>query len=122
MDVYEKISGGEYVSAVPYPSRPPRPKILGMRISEIDEAEFSEAARAKKEYDISMQDYETAKKAHYADCAKLRAEFESDLIAHYELADHPKAQEALALAWDEGHSDGYEFVAEKFGKYAALMK
>jgi hypothetical protein len=52
----------------------------------------------------------------------LEAEFKADLFDEHGVTGHPKANRAFDLAWDRGHSAGYQEVANYFDDLADLLK
>ena len=70
-----------------------------------------------------MTDLQRARRAAYkANDEALLAKFKYDLLAEHGLLEHPKADRAYALAWDEGHSSGLEEIVNYFEGYADLLK
>jgi len=48
--------------------------------------------------------------------------FKSDLLGALGLAEHPKARELYRLAWDYGHSAGYQDVVHYALDMAELLR
>ena len=61
-------------------------------------------------------------KEYRAEEARRKIDLRNDLIAEYNLEDHPKANEAFDLAWEEKHSSGVGEVADFFYDLSRLMK
>jgi hypothetical protein len=88
--------------------------------------------------DEDMRDYQTKgytieedidKNAHHTEMRKyhearfaLEAEFKRDLFDQHGVTGHPKAERAFQLAWDYGHSSGFQEVANYFDDLADLLK
>jgi len=51
----------------------------------------------------------------------LYDEFRKDLYEEYGVTGHPKADKCFAIAWEEGHSSGYNDVAIYFGRIVELI-
>lgn len=62
------------------------------------------------------------REAYQADQARLSREFKEDLFAEEGVTGNPKAENAYRLAWDYGHSNGYECVYNYFVDLAELIK
>lgn len=55
------------------------------------------------------------------DGTAMREKFKNDLISEYRLEGHPKADKLFDLAWEKGHSSGWEEVANEFDEMAGLL-
>jgi hypothetical protein len=55
-------------------------------------------------------------------CSELEKEFKRDLFDQHGVTGHPKAERAFQLAWDYGHSSGFQEVANYFDDLADLLK
>ena len=53
---------------------------------------------------------------------KIDQEFKQALFVEYGVQNHPKREKAFAMAWDRGHSSGYNDVELEFVDLAELMK
>lgn len=107
--------------AVPYPeiySLPPKP----------NRKDFPNHAS----YGVALDDWETAGKQIKEEFRKLRSawstetsriedEFKKELLKFLEVADHPKADKLWQLAWEQGHSDGFNEVAMHAEELAELI-
>lgn len=60
--------------------------------------------------------------AYRAECAKVTARFKADLIAVYELTNHPQAERIYALAEDYANGAGLGEIANYFDDLAGLVK
>ena len=52
---------------------------------------------------------------------RLVQEFRADLEAEFGLADHPKAALLFDMAWDNGHSSGFQDVYYHYDRLSALV-
>ena len=52
---------------------------------------------------------------------KLYQEFQNDLFEEYGVSDNPKKFKCFELAWEYGHSSGYEEVYNHFGDLVELI-
>lgn len=50
------------------------------------------------------------------------ARFKADLEEEFGLSGHPKAQRLFDLAWQEGHSSGYNEVLNYYSEFSDLLK
>jgi hypothetical protein len=57
-----------------------------------------------------------------AEEARLISLFKADLENQHGVAGHPKADRLFELAWDYGHSSGYNEVAYYYDDLAELIK
>jgi hypothetical protein len=57
-----------------------------------------------------------------AEEARLNSLFKADLENQHGVAGHPKADRLFELAWDYGHSSGYNEVAYYYDDLAELIK
>lgn len=63
-----------------------------------------------------------SKLAYNKESARLYTEFRKDALEHVGLTDHPKADKAFALAYSNGHAQGYSEVLNLLEDYAELVK
>ncbi len=54
--------------------------------------------------------------------AKLNHDFKFVLFEYYGVMDNPKAERCFQLAWEHGHSDGYNEVEIHFSVFVDLIK
>jgi len=52
----------------------------------------------------------------------VAAEFKKDLFEEYGVENNPKADKAYSIAYDHGHSGGYNEVAGYFGELVELIR
>ena len=93
----------------------------------MDKKELDEKLRLNREeagrLEVERQRIQTEERrlAREAE-TKKRTEFKKELLEKYDLTDHPKADQLYNLAWEFGHSSGYENVRYFFGEMADLLK
>lgn len=63
-----------------------------------------------------------AYRAYQAEDIRLRELFKQDLFVEFDVVDNPKAEQAYAIAWQEGHWAGYQEVYGEFEKIVELIK
>lgn len=59
---------------------------------------------------------------YQAEEARLRAQFKADALEDLRLTGHPKADKLMAIAWDMGHSSGYQEVYNYAAELAPLLE
>jgi len=68
------------------------------------------------------EDYNAQRKAYTQEETRLHAEFDQDVFEEFGVVGHPKAAKAMSLAWDRGHSEGFDRVYEEFAELVELIK
>jgi hypothetical protein len=93
MDIVQKIRDGDYKNPIEWVGRGSGDETRRAQRAKYDEAEI--------------------------ECLRR---FKADVIASENLTDHPKADRAYEMAWDDGHSEGLESVYYSFVQLAELLK
>jgi hypothetical protein len=108
----------KYKNQLPYPPRPAKPTLPKNPTPEdyrkhADDMEVHAQAVTKclKEMD-----------KYHAEQARLDTLFKQDALAEVGLTNHPKADKAYGLAWENGHSSGLSEVYNHLLDYAELLK
>jgi hypothetical protein len=119
--VAQKIYVEYYSPKTKFPTEPQKPNTV------VDVAIFSEAAialirAAAKSFDESSKKYLEDREAYWAECARVEAEFRSDLERENEMVGHPKADVLFAKAWERGHSSGFGEVLAAYEDLIVLVK
>lgn len=60
--------------------------------------------------------------AYGAEQSRLEQEFKTDLFEEHGVIDHPKANKCYGIAYDYGHSSGYQEIANYFDTLVDLIK
>jgi len=60
--------------------------------------------------------------AYQAEERRLQDQFKADALAELGLTGHPKADLLFSLAWDEGHSSGFQEVFGHMERMADLVR
>lgn len=109
----------EYYSTgtMPYPTKPIRPRI-GSGASSADARVY---AKEMDLYDAAMVVYREQKELYDKEQRSLYDEFRKDLYEEYGVTGHPKADKCFSIAWEEGHSSGYNDVAIYFSRIVELI-
>lgn len=63
-----------------------------------------------------------AYRAYQAVGTRLQELFKQDLFIEFDVVDNPKAEQAYAIAWQEGHWAGFQEVYNEFEKIVELIK
>lgn len=66
--------------------------------------------------------YKAHRKEYDAESAKLHQEFKNDLFEEFGVSDNPKRFKCFDLAWEHGHSSGYEEVYNYFCDFVDLIR
>lgn len=68
----------------------------------------------------------TAKTNNWAErnaaAAKEELDFKTNLEREHGLTGHPKADLLWRLAWEDGHSGGWDDIASVYSEFAELLK
>lgn len=116
MDIYEIAKEAtEKAHAIPYGDFSPQPKY-----DDFDDArKFGRAmATWKRERDAAQKQRDVYSTAH----AELDRWFKSQIAEALGLTGHPKFDLMFRIAWDEGHSSGYNEVAIQCDTLAELLQ
>jgi hypothetical protein len=101
--IYDRIKNGDYENKAPYPGRRPIPNKIGYRPED-------------------MERWKTAM-ASYRQAEQQSVErFHRELAELYQTTTHPKEGKLWGLAWERGHSDGYEAVANEYDNLVELIR
>lgn len=63
-----------------------------------------------------------AYQAYKAEGIRLQELFKQNLFIEFDVVDNPKAEQAYAIAWQEGHWAGFQEVYAEFEKIVELIK
>ena len=108
----------KYKNKLPYLPRPAKPTLPKNPTPEDyrKHADDMEAhAQAVTEFLKEMDKY-------YAEGKRLLELFKQDVLADVGLTNHPKADKAYGLAWENGHASGLSEVYNHLMRYAELLK
>ena len=64
----------------------------------------------------------TAIRGYNQACGRVDEDFKSALLKHLEVDDHEKSDKLFDMAWEHGHSAGYNEVASYAEEFAELLK
>ena len=84
--------------------------------------EFQPPKKCVEEYVLDEISYNAHLKHYHAENKRLQDEFRRDLIEHYGMTGHPKADKIFNKAWDMGCSLGYQAIQEYFEDFVELFK
>jgi hypothetical protein len=101
--VYSKGSKVDYLSLEDF-----RKKYKDTNL--VFEKEFNEVA------------YKQMQKEYNEEESRCYNQFKQDLLEEYYVTDNPKAEKCFSMAWEKGHSSGYESVANEFDELVDLIQ
>lgn len=71
---------------------------------------------------LQREKYQKSRQALRIAEEQKKQDFRKALAETYELTDHPKEEILFNLAWETGHSSGYNDVALYYDEMSALIK
>jgi hypothetical protein len=71
---------------------------------------------------VSADEVKKARKSYLTESRALREIFKRDLQIELGLAEHPRGANLIALAWEYGHSEGYNEVIQYAYDLAPLLR
>jgi len=101
MNIWAKLAQGCYENKLPY--NPPKSTVFGVDV-------------------VWAEDKKRVRDAHSAEDRRIHELFKKDLFEEYDVADNPKREKCFAIAWERGHSSGYNDVACVFGDIVELIR
>lgn len=118
--MYSLIESGKYENKVTYPTRPKqRCDVCGKNHSDKD-AKFCGGCGCKLTYKSKLEVYNLKMKEYRRGDMDAKDLFRVDLLDDLGVPlDHPKAEKLFSLAWEKGHSDGYNDV---YGEACELVE
>ncbi|MEN6622406.1 MAG: hypothetical protein ABFD50_12745 [Smithella sp.] len=97
---------------------PTKPTLDTKNVTSENALKFAEAL---KQYEIDRADWDIKINIFRKKQRDMEAQFKEDVLEENGLSGHPKAGKVFLLAWQEGHSDGYQRVAEWVAELAELV-
>jgi len=70
---------------------------------------------------MDNEGYKAHQKQYGEETHKLHEEFVNDLFENFNVMNNPKKDKAFALAWERGHSNGFEEVYNEFYDLVELI-
>jgi hypothetical protein len=119
--VGDKIKDDYYTNKakeVPYPSQS---EIKKEFMKEMETFVGTKKQIEQKEKEIEVQvtaELRRLQQIYGTHVHSVEQELKTDLEREYDLATHPKRDKLWSLAWEKGHSDGYQQV---YGEYCELV-
>lgn len=111
----------KYQGTLPYPVRPPQ-RVEDMINNVPDWLRNEEAVKARvAEIQAQWDHFESTRKAYNAEQDALYEQFKADALDDVGLKWHPKADKAVALAYERGQSDGLWGVYTELEVLADLL-
>ena len=119
-------------ATVPYPSRDEFTHVFvyskGQCVWEGPLTKFKEPAIAERykgmlvEKTVNEEGMKEQRRLYGDEVTRLEREFKADLFEEHGVTDNPKAGKCFGIAWDMGHHNGYECVANYFDAIVDLIK
>ena len=116
-DFRDRIADGEFENRVAYPDRPSKPRLERNHTS----AEVTAYAKQLALYETLNASYRADLDAYLAEDRAAYEFFKTELLKDLGIADHPKAERLFTMAWEDGHSEGYEAVYSRAEDLSELM-
>lgn len=66
--------------------------------------------------------YKQMQKEYHEEESRCYNQFKQDLFKEYNVTNNPKAEKCFNIAWERGHSSGYESVANEFDELVELIQ
>lgn len=114
MDIYQKINAGHYKVPVDEAMcrKPAKPAVLGKKAEELTVEECQALPGIKADYDAALAAHKAYWENHRKKDHELHNQFYQDLCEERGIpADHPFIQKLYAIAYEHGHSGGYNDIA-----------
>ena len=120
MNVIDKIRNGDYKLTLSYPTHPRRPAAPAPATA--TSSLVRAYADALDVYDMEMEAWRSALNDYNSQMNFLARKFRADLEAEHDMAGHTKAEKLYSLAYEHGHSSGYEEIAYWYEELVDLVK
>ena len=114
----DRIRGHEFTPPIEFPISPAKPR-LGLKHSSEEALMYAEEL---KDYEIRILQYKEKKKAFYSVERKLHELLKEECLKECGIADHPNADKAWSIAYQRGHSEGFEAVLYELEELSPLME
>jgi hypothetical protein len=92
------------------------------RVPALAGAEASFEAKLRNGFYETKLEYKDDKEAWNTDQARLHELFEKDMFHRHEVTNNLKKDKCYQIAWELGHSYGYQEVAGYFSQLVELIK
>lgn len=117
MNIYDKINAGHYKVPVDEAMcrKPAKPAVFNKRGDELTAEECQALPGIKANYDAALAAHKAYWEEHRKQNNQLHDQFYADLCEENNVpADHPFIQKLYSLAYQHGHSSGYNDIACSF--------
>jgi len=109
-DVRDNIKIGKYTNHISWVVTP-TPVNDDMSLRQVREHKEADKQRAKEQ-----------REKYWEESSRLESLFKEDLEAENGLVGHPKADKVYSMAYEAGHSSGYEQVVYEYERLVELLK
>jgi hypothetical protein len=80
-----------------------------------------EYAAKVEEFNAAMVEWNEKRDAWREERIELDEQFKKDALDECGILNHPKAEKAYSLAYQDGHSEGFHGIYNALSKYAELL-
>jgi hypothetical protein len=105
----------KYGNKMDYPVQPKMPFLKHEYRRIVEKVE--EYTKELKQYHKDMIPYNEQLKKYREHDGELIQQFKQDLFKNCNVKDEAKGEKVYSKAWEDGHSDGFESVANYFERY-----
>lgn len=95
--------------------------MIGIKVGPVED-EFIPPKNCVEEQILDEISYNAHVKLYREEVVRLQSEFREDLIAKYDMSNHPKSNKLFNKAWDIGGSLGYDAVEDYFSDLIELFQ
>lgn len=121
MNVRDQIAAGVY-DDLPYPAKPKMVLMLRTNAIMLTDVEIAQLPEVKKKYEKDLVMYAVEKTNYDTDRIAKHKQFENDLAVEHGIASHKHRKRVFDMAWEQGHSEGLDRVAQIYEDLAELLK
>jgi hypothetical protein len=118
-DIRKRINEGYYRNIYEYPRMPKKPISVSPECATTEE--FKAYKLKLEAYKIEVEECEKFRKEWGKWESKVIENFRNDALDSCGLTGHPKADRAWYLAWEKGHSSGFDAILEHLSDLSELL-
>ncbi len=122
MDVLSNIRNGVYKSKIPYPEPVWKPEILSKKVGNLTAEEILCIPKIMKEYQDALDNHKNTYNLIREENGKLENQFWRDIAEEFGVTNNPKKNMLMEIAYDMGHSAGYDEIYSYYSQLVELIK
>lgn len=123
MDIRQKIRSGHYSNKVDIRRPREMPALLRKKVSDLTADELAVAPKVKEDYEKTISAHKQSQREYSRERDRIHDEFKSDLCQEYYIDPKSKlGNELFKLAWERGHSAGYNEVVSEFESLMPIVE